>query len=610
MIRRPLVLLFFVLLFSGRLISEQKPWIEIRSPHFRLLTNGDETEARHVLLNFELMRSVFESQFPNSKLETPAPLTILAAKDEQTARLLLPQAWAHPGPRPSGLFQHGWESEYALVRLDVMNFDPLTFHSIYHEYVHSVLHANFRWLPSWLDEGLAEFYGYTKFDREKVYLGAPPPMGEVTFLDSEKPIPLAEFLTSPMFSRDQLKTQIAYAQAWALVHFQCFGPNMQDGVRLKRFFDEIQNGVDQKKAFIETIGPFDDVQSEYEKYIRQLRFPARALPVPSQLDEKQFTMRKMSGAETDAEMAAWFIHFHRWDEMRAHSEAAVKEDPKLSLAEEDMGFLDYNEGRDEQALKEFTTASELDTTNYIALFASIMALPLSKAGSAADRQRMYEKLNQVIDLKPDFAPAYVELAKLNIVQGNLPVALALSRKAAQIEPFRSGYRVLAGQILLRMGRPSEAAAEAAYVAQRWSGSDRDEAIELWNQIPLSARQNEAPMLPDSVPEISSAEGTVKVSSAEGIVKEVACNGSDFAITLDVDGRPETFKSKGFPVGFSDTLWVGRDHFTPCFHVVGMRALVRYRPAENNAYVGDLVYAGFRDNLPVPAQPESEKAATR
>lgn len=559
--------------------------MEIRSPHFRLLTNGDETEARHVLLNFELMRAVFDSQFPHFKLDTPAPLTIFAARDEATMKLLLPQAWAHPGPKPGGLFEHAWEREYALVRLDVVKSDPYAFHSVYHEYVHSVLHANFHWLPSWLDEGLAEFYGFTKFDKEQMYLGAPPPMAEVTFLDSEKPIPLDKFITSPMFSRDQLNTQISYAQAWAFVHFLSFDSDMQDGQRLTRFFGELQNGVEEKKAFLETIGPFDDVQREYEKYIRQSRFSARALPVPAQLDEKQFVVRTMSAAEIDAEMAAWFIRFHRWDEMRSHSEAALQENPKLSLAQEDMGFFDYNEGRDEQAVKEFSAAYDLDPKNYIALFASIMAAPVSDPSLGSDR---YDKLNQVVDLKPDFAPAYIELAKLNIARGNLPVALALSRKATQLEPFRSGYHVFTGEILLLMGRPSDAAVEASYIAQRWGGSDRDEALELWNRIPASKRQVEAPVLPDEKPQPPSVEGTVK---------RVSCNGSDFSISLDVAGKSETFKSKGFPVGYSDTLWVGRDHFTPCFHVVGLRAMLRYHPAKDSAYDGDLAYVGFRDDIP-------------
>src|SRR5215469_17604263 len=50
---------------------------------------------------------------------------------------------------------------------------PDAYHVIYHEYVHMVLQNNFRWLPLWLNEGLAEFYGNTRFEQSKIYVGAP-----------------------------------------------------------------------------------------------------------------------------------------------------------------------------------------------------------------------------------------------------------------------------------------------------------------------------------------------------------------------------------------------------------------------------------------------------
>ena len=37
-----------------------------------------------------------------------------------------------------------------------------TYALVFHEYTHSILHMNARWLPTWLDEGMAEFYGYTE----------------------------------------------------------------------------------------------------------------------------------------------------------------------------------------------------------------------------------------------------------------------------------------------------------------------------------------------------------------------------------------------------------------------------------------------------------------
>jgi tetratricopeptide (TPR) repeat protein len=576
------------LLFScSHLLAKDRPWTEIRSAHFRLITDGNPDETRRVLRQFELMRATFENVFPHFKLDGPAPLLILAAKDESTAKDLLPQIWAHPGPKPGGLYMHGWEQEFALVRLDLMESDPQTYHIAYHEYVHSLLHTNFNWLPQWLDEGLAEFYASTAFDDAKIYIGSPIDMTRFRFLISKAPIPIEEFISSPLVSADQEKSQLSYLQAWAFTHFLFFGSGMDNGQRLMRFFKELQDGTDQKKAFTETIGPFADIDGRYDKYIHQSRFSVRAFPIPSQQSSKSFQTREMSLGETEAELAAWFIRFHQWDKMREYTEAALTHAPHLSLAHEDKGFLLFNEGRDAEALKEFTTATELDDKNYIALFARTMISPAATSSASQDQQQTYDELNQVLALKPDFAPAYVELAKQAVRKGELDIGLGLIRKAEQLEPFRSGYHVLSGEILLLLGRPSDAAAEAAYVAQRWQGSDRDEAMELWNRIPAAERHVAAPILPEPID---------KQQTADGIVKSVACNGSAFAITLDVNGRAETFKSQGFPVGFSDTLWVGHDHFSPCFHVQGLRAVVRYKSTTDDSYSGDLVYAGFRDNL--------------
>jgi tetratricopeptide (TPR) repeat protein len=506
-----LVLVVALLLPCTALLAKDRPWTEIRSPHFRLITNGETSEGVHALLQFELMRAAFETVFPRFKLEAPAPLLVLALKDETTAKDLLPQMWQHPGPKPGGLYKHGWEREYAMVRLDAINSDPETYHIIYHEYVHSLLHINFHWLPPWLDEGLAEVYGYTAFDQVKMYLGQPPDLARFQFLISEPPIPFQEFISSPLMSSDSEKTQLSYMQAWALTHFLSFEPGMDNGQRLARFLSELQNGTEQKKAFAEKIGSFADIQSQYIRYIHQPRFPVRAFPIPPQLDVKDFQTRTMSLGETEAELAAWYIRFHQWDKMRASTEAALANAPKLSLAHEDKGFLLFNEGHDEEALKEFTTATQLDDKNYIALFARTMISPASMSNAVQDQQQTYDELNQVLALKPDFAPAYIELAKQAVRKGQLTNALGMSKKAEQLEPFRSGYHVLSARIMLLLSRPSEAAALAAYVAQRWLGSDRDEAMELWNQIPAGDRRVEAP---------TPAEGGDRWKIAEGKVQSV------------------------------------------------------------------------------------------
>jgi tetratricopeptide (TPR) repeat protein len=516
---KALVALFCWISICQTGFADEKPWIEIRSPHFRVITNGGEGSGRRVARQFELMRAVFATQFPGFKLEGNAPLTIVAPRGRDVATgLRLPEFVA-------GLYQHGWERDYAVVRLDVVSsgWNPDEYSTVYHEYIHSLLHTNFRWIPSWLDEGLAEFYAYTRFEGNKMYIGAPPKNPhQLNVLERRTTTPLAVLIEKgSSISRNPEDTYLFYMQAWSLTHFLTFGPGMEQGQRLKQFMNSLQRGVEQKKAFQEAIGPFDTVQTAYDAYIEQFAFTTGVTAAPQHLDEKDFPARTMSLAETEAELAAYAIRFHSWPVVHELSQAAVDHDAKLPLGHEDLGFWYFNDGKDEDALKEFAKAVDLDPKSYVALFAKTMIATEPPAPSSPSQ--LHDALSQVLQLAPNFSPAYVQMAKMSMRQGDLAQALGLSRKAEQLEPFRSGYHVLSGEIELGMGRPSEAAAIAAYVADRWGGSDRDEALELWEQIP-AAQRPEGVHLMHEEPAVKAAQPT---SVAEGIVKSVTCHDRAF-----------------------------------------------------------------------------------
>jgi hypothetical protein len=107
-------------------------------------------------------------------------------KDESSARGLLPEMWKRKTLKPGGFFAEGREKSFALIRLDVIRRQSDTqgsengYQVVYHEYTHSLLNSNFRWLPLWLNEGLAEFLGkYTGFRRMK-FISALPTSGRNT----------------------------------------------------------------------------------------------------------------------------------------------------------------------------------------------------------------------------------------------------------------------------------------------------------------------------------------------------------------------------------------------------------------------------------------------
>jgi Tfp pilus assembly protein PilF len=575
-------------------------WAEVRSQHFRVITDGSESAARRVAREFEQIRFAMSSVYPKLRLDSGAPLLVICPRDEASLKTLAPQFWKGKGFKPAGFFQHGWDKEYAMVRLDEIR--PQSYEVVYHEYVHSVMHLNIHWLPVWLDEGLADFHANTRFEKNKIYIGAPSWRGGV--LRSRTPIPLATLLAvtpSSPYYHDEDKAGLFYAESWMLTHYLFFGPGMESGKKLLRFVNLLDQ-KEQLKAFEEVFGDPKAVEKALEQYSRNFTLAGGYLNSPASTDEKEFKSRRMSAAETEAELASYHLWSHQRDLARPLIEQALKEDPKLGLAHEDLAFLNFAEGKDTDAVREFKEAVTLDPKLYLSLFSLTMMSPAAASDAAADHAEFERGLLKVLEENPQFAPALVQLAKLYLHQGNLEKAFTFARKAEELEPTRAGYHLLCGRILQLRGHGPEAAGFAKFVATRWQGPDHDEALELWNSVPAAERPAGEAMMASVV------AGT---QVAEGAVKSVHCGRSveneeqKYTLVIEQGGHELAFQPKGgFAVGYSDTLWWGRDHFSSCLHINGVRAIVHYRPSADPKYAGELARLDLRDEVPqLPLQPK-------
>src|SRR5262249_48751683 len=153
-----------------------------------------------------------------------------------------------------------------------------------HEYVHSILHANFHRLPEWLDEGMADYYGATRFESSKIYVGAPPE--RVMHAQRSILIPLEKLITINPYAEyrgDSERIDLYYAECWALVHYFIFGEGMEQGKKLRQFFHKIEEGEEQRKAMEETFGPLESVQKALELSLMKFAFSAYVLQSPAQI---------------------------------------------------------------------------------------------------------------------------------------------------------------------------------------------------------------------------------------------------------------------------------------------------------------------------------------
>jgi tetratricopeptide (TPR) repeat protein len=600
----------------GPLRAGQRPWIEVKSPHFRVLTDGSAGDARHLALQFEQMRGVFGVGFPKMRLDTGAILTILAPSNEYDLHDLAPEYWKKSASKVGGIFQDGWERKYAIVRLDQNKPGP-QFTAVYHEYTHTLLHANFQWLPTWLDEGLAEFYGNSRFEGSKTYVGAPSV--RVQLLRQKTLIKLDELISENpwvKFSNDQDGRDLFYAESWALVHYLMMSPEMGQGQKINQFYKALLNREPQRKAFQEAFGNFNDVEKGLREYVSKFLFGSFVVENPPQLNEKDFPSRTMSVAETEAEIGTYRLWSRDRSESRQSIEQALRDDPNQPLAHETLGFLDYADGKDKEASADFAKAVELDPSRFLPRFYKAMLAFYSVPNpSPDDMKALRTAMYGVLATNSAFAPANVQLALVMARVGDLQGAFAMAQRAEALEPYRAGYHLLVARIQIAASYSAGALKEIQFVADRWRGPDRNEAIELWHQVPGTPVPSEEIQVTLNRADLKDPKALANAipKSANGTVVSIDCT-DKHKVVLQTANGPQTFTSDGrVQIGYSDTFWWAGDHFNVCHQAPGLRAVLRYKAnTAKGDSLGDWTALELRDDLPTPpstaANPASSPAA--
>ena len=448
--------------------SQAGGWIEVVSPHFRVVSDAREADARRVAREFEVIRSVFLAGLPELVAEPRRPLTIVAVRNEEGLIALLPQL-AGRSVRPVGAFLEGSFEHYIVLRVDSSRHDG--FRPIYHEYFHLLTSLNSGRLPAWLMEGLAEVYasaavrgstaeiGNARLDHLDLLAGAPLP-------------PLAALLaddTDP-HKRDALGERVFYAQSWALTHLLLLGDATGDGRQvLGNYIARVRQGEDAVTAFEAAVTSLRDVHRALAAYVRRDAFYAMRMDTPPAVDEAQFRTRALPAAESLAARARVLRqggHLHR---ARPLIEEAVADDPRSPLVQEALGLFEWSWSRYAEAAAAFAEAVRLGSTSYIPYYLGALAMPPGPTRVAADRQA--QGLRRAIELNPRFAPAYASLASLVIQypEGDAE-ALALAQTATELEPNVPAHWVALAEVRLAMNRPDE----ARDAAERGLASARDE----------------------------------------------------------------------------------------------------------------------------------------
>lgn len=592
-----LAALFSPLLAPAR--DKPENWVEVRSPHFSVVCNANEKQARRVADQFERMRSVFHTLFPKIQIDTLGSITVLAIKDEKDFRALEPAEYLAKGQlKLGGLFLRGPDKNYILLQLDAEGEHPYAV--VYHEYTH-LLMSKAESMPLWLNEGLAQFYQNTDIREKDVEIGEPSPEN-VQLLRESRLMPLSTLFTvdhtSPYYHEEN-KGSIFYGESWALTHYLLMKDYRDKTHRVAEYSQLLAQNVDTVTAATRAFGDLKQLQSTLEAYIRQVSFPYLKMPGATEVDDSAFQARALYASQTDSIRADFLAYNERTADARALIDQVLREDPNNVLAHETMGLLEFHAQHLDQARNWYAQAVKLDSQSYLAhyYFAAISMIgPLD----AATEGQVESSLRASIKLNPNFAPSYDRLAAfLATRHRDLDEARLMALSAVQLEPENLNYRMQTANVLLQMQRGNDAV-NVIRNAMHLASSPQEIAIAqdflLHAQVYANQQVQQQQFREQVQTTTAEADVTSHVTETEidaspvkdepppngphhfvtGVLKNVRCNTPALDLNVVSGGKPLGLHANNyFKVEYSVLNVTLKSELKPCADLEGRPAKVEY-----------------------------------
>ena len=593
-------------------------WVEVRSAHFVVSTNAGEKEGRRIADQFEQIRTLFHSAFGNLRVDPGQPVLILAAKNENTMKMLLPEDWEVKGHvHPAGLYQQGEDKHYVVLQLDSGGKNP--FHALYHEYTHALLHLNFTGLPLWLDEGIAEFYGNSKLDDKESRVGSIDET-HLYILSQNKLLPIETLLnvehSSPYYNEAN-QASVFYAECWALVHYLMVDPDAQKRQLLKNFLAAWDKSGNQIEAARQAFGDLKEFGKAIEAYSRQTTFRVVVYKNMEQPGDKNYATRSLPPGEVLALRGDCAAHRNQFEQAEPLVKQAVQLEPSLAISHEALGYYLYRKEDHQGADREMTKAMELGSTSFVPPFYHGMLLLRGGLGGAQAAQEAIQSFQRATSINAGFAPAFEGLAQAySLSPETQKQAVQAGIQAAKLEPANHAYATNLVYLLLNNDR----VADARQLAQRLlekaaSAQEKQMAQELLNRIKereqwaqerksqIEAAENAAPKTVVSAPgraePATKASPSVRVDTStlmavDGAVRAIDCSHKPgVTVTLGGGNRPLIFHAADFAaIGVT-----GKDGDVPslesCEKWEGRRIRLWFHLVKGKDYMGEITDLAFQ-----------------
>ena len=594
-------------------------WVEVRSPHFVVISDANEKTARRTAGQFERMRALFQKVLPSGAADAGIPVTVLALRNRAGFETMTPADRQGKGQMSlAGLFLPTQDRNYVLLRMDVETEHP--FSVVYHEYTHFLTRKS-EWLPVWLNEGLAEFYENTDIHESDVMLGQPS-TNDILFLRENRLIPLATLFAvdhnSPYY-HDQDKGSVFYAESWALTHMIISADFANKTRRMGDYAQLLAAHTDPVMAAQKAFGDLGQLQKALDNYVSNGNYKQFAMKTGFTSDDASFAARPLTLTDVNSVRADVLAHVGREREASAMIDDVLRADPTNALAHETKGSLAYREHDTSTAEKEYAEAVRLKSESYLAYF-HYATLAMREKEKGQD-EAVESALRTCIKLAPEFPQGYDALAQFFAMRNEkLDEAHNLTLKAVQLEPAELSYRVNAASVLVQQKDFDGAIAVLKSAGAVTHGPQEREMLQArLNEVVRykqqmaryeSAREARASGAQDSSAASAGAGGAaVDVTpggtaedakfplptagapkkSARGVLRNVRCSyPASITMELEQPGKSLTlFAPNMYKLTFSTMGYQDAREMDPCKMLTGMKARVTYAEVSDKTLTGQV-----------------------
>lgn len=393
---------------------DKRDWLKLTAPGMVIISDASESQLRKWAAEIELFRRGLQLTLPISPARNETPVTIFLFRSEGALRPFLPVIDGKPA-RVAAFFNSILGHNLGAVSLGGSRFDARE--RIYHELAHwHLLRAGVD-LPLWLQEGMAQVYETFTLTGDKLRLGhqreglfehvriaGTPPLGPL--------LQTAELdISSAGFKHG--RTDLFYAQSWALAHLLTFGDNGGSMANVTNYIAALRRGLGAEEAFVAGFGlSVPEAHARLDTYIRTPRWRMLELPIV-RTGLPAHTVAPVGAAELDASAALLLLSAgHR---LPAHQLVGrlLQRTPADPFAWELQAALMMDPGSmsADRAIGPLARAYELGSRNPITC--CLLGYASIEGGLPADiGTNTLGLFHAALQARPGFTPAYEGIATL------------------------------------------------------------------------------------------------------------------------------------------------------------------------------------------------------